>query len=170
MLAGEHSLLWGQTWWDKHTWRAPSGNTINDIHDLSGANIDHFLMMSRICRSLIITPRSWLGRQHVLSKCITFYGENPTSACIPACKLRLGIAMHKRTTLFVEQRERFHLPFVATSCNLLPLRYSPLEIILSFQDAHSVPILVSRPCIRDFDGHGWIRGLRAMNHDRVGSV
>ena len=29
----EHSLLQGQTWWGSHTWRAPSGNTVNDIHD-----------------------------------------------------------------------------------------------------------------------------------------
>ena len=28
-----HSLLSGQTWWGPHTWRDPSGNTINDIHD-----------------------------------------------------------------------------------------------------------------------------------------
>jgi len=30
-------LLWGQTQWDKCKWRAPSGKTINDIHDHSGA-------------------------------------------------------------------------------------------------------------------------------------
>ena len=29
----QHSLLSGQTWWGPHTWRDPSGNTINDIHD-----------------------------------------------------------------------------------------------------------------------------------------
>ena len=29
----QHSLLSGQTWWGPHTWRNPSGNTINDIHD-----------------------------------------------------------------------------------------------------------------------------------------
>ena len=29
----QHLLLSGQTWWGSHTWRAPSGNTINDIHD-----------------------------------------------------------------------------------------------------------------------------------------
>jgi len=30
-----HSLIGGQTWWGKHTWRAPSGNcnTVNDIHN-----------------------------------------------------------------------------------------------------------------------------------------
>ena len=28
-----HSLLSGQTWWGPHTWRDPSGNTVNDIHD-----------------------------------------------------------------------------------------------------------------------------------------
>ena len=42
----------------------------------------------------------------------TFYGEYPTSARIPVCKLCLGIAMHERTALFVEQRECFQLPFV----------------------------------------------------------
>ena len=29
----QHSLLSGQTWWGSHTWKAPCGNTINDIHD-----------------------------------------------------------------------------------------------------------------------------------------
>ena len=29
----QHSLLGGQTWWGSHTWRDPSGNTVNDIHD-----------------------------------------------------------------------------------------------------------------------------------------
>ena len=29
----QHSLLSGQTWWGSHTWRAPSGNTVNDFHD-----------------------------------------------------------------------------------------------------------------------------------------
>ena len=29
----QHSLLSGQTWWGPHTWRDPSGNTVNDIHD-----------------------------------------------------------------------------------------------------------------------------------------
>ena len=29
----QHSLLSGQTWWGRHTWRDPSGNTVNDIHD-----------------------------------------------------------------------------------------------------------------------------------------
>ena len=29
----QHPLLSGQTWWGPHTWRDPSGNTINDIHD-----------------------------------------------------------------------------------------------------------------------------------------
>ena len=29
----QHSLLSGHTWWGLHTWRAPSGNTVNDIHD-----------------------------------------------------------------------------------------------------------------------------------------
>ena len=115
------------------------------------------------------TPRIIPGGQRAV-KCIAFYGKNPTSASISACKLRLGIATHERTALFVEQRERFHLPFVATSCDLPSWRYSLLEITLSFRNAQSVPILVCRPCIRDFDGHGWIRGLRAMNHDRVVSV
>ena len=32
----QRSLLWGQTWWDKYTWWAPSSNTINDIHDHPG--------------------------------------------------------------------------------------------------------------------------------------
>ena len=29
----QHSLLSGQTWWGPHTWRDPSGNIVNDIHD-----------------------------------------------------------------------------------------------------------------------------------------
>jgi len=112
--------------------------------------MDHFPVTSRIRGSLIITP--WImpgGAAHAI-KCITFYGENPTSARISSCKLRLGIATHERTALFVGQRERFHLPFVATSCDLPSPRYSLLEITVSFQNAQSVPILVSRPCIRDF--------------------
>jgi len=66
-------------------------------------------------------------------KCITFNGENPTSACIHACKLRLGIAMREGLALFVKQRECFQLPFVASPCNLPSLRYSLLEITLSFR-------------------------------------
>ena len=33
VLLSQALLLWGQTWWDECTWRSPSGNTINDIHD-----------------------------------------------------------------------------------------------------------------------------------------
>ena len=29
----QHLLFWDQTWWGKHTWGAPSGNTFNNIHD-----------------------------------------------------------------------------------------------------------------------------------------
>ena len=29
----QHSFLSGQIWWGLHTWRDPSGNTVNDIHD-----------------------------------------------------------------------------------------------------------------------------------------
>ena len=29
----QHLLLSGQTWWGPHTWRDPSGNTVNDVHD-----------------------------------------------------------------------------------------------------------------------------------------
>ena len=32
-LLPQHSLLSGQTWRGPHTWRDPSGNTVNDIHD-----------------------------------------------------------------------------------------------------------------------------------------
>ena len=88
-------------------------------------------------------------------KCLTFYGENPTSTCIPACKLRLEIATHERTALFVEQRECFHLPFVTTSCDLPSWRYSRLEITLSFHNAQSVPLLVSRLLYKD-SGQSWL--------------
>ena len=54
-------------------------------------------------------------------------------------------AMHVKPALFVEQREHFHLPFVASPYNLPSWRYSLLEITLSFQNAQSVPLLVSRP-------------------------
>ena len=54
--------------------------------------IDRFPTTSRICGSLIITPQIIPGGAERTSKCIMFYGENPTSARIPACKLRLGIA------------------------------------------------------------------------------
>ena len=43
---------------------------------------------------------------------ITLFGENPTSAPIPACKICQGIATHERTAMFVDQRERFQLPFL----------------------------------------------------------
>jgi len=114
------------------------------------AIIDRFPMTSRIHGSLIITPWIIPGGSERTSKCITFYGENPTSTRIPAWKRHLGIAMCERTALFVEQRECFHLPFVTTSCDLPSQRYSLLEITLSFQNAQSVPILVSRPCTRNF--------------------
>ena len=78
-------------------------------------------------------------------KCITFNGENPTSACIHACKLSLGLAMRDRPAVFVQQRECFQLPFIASPCNLPSLRYSLLEITLSFQNAQFVSLLVSRP-------------------------
>ena len=71
--------------------------------------------------------------------------ENPTSTRIPARKLRLGIATRERPALFVEQRERFHLLFVASPYDLPSWRYSLLEITLSFQNAQSVPLLMSRP-------------------------
>jgi len=60
-------------------------------------------------------------------------------------KLRLGIATRERLALLVEQRERFQLPFVAPPCDFPSWRYSLLEITLSFQNAQSVPLLVSRP-------------------------
>ena len=97
--------------------------------------MDHFPLTSRIRGSLIITPRIMPGGAARAVKCIAFYGKNPASANIPACKLRLGMATHERTALFVEQRERFHLPFVATSCDLPSLRYSLLEITHSFRNA-----------------------------------
>ena len=100
-------------------------------------------MTSRIRGSLIITPRIMPGGgSNALSNVLHSMGKTR--------KLRLGIATHERTALFVEQRERFHLPFAATSCDLPSPRYSLLEITLSFRKAQSVPILVSRPCIRDF--------------------
>ena len=80
--------------------------------------MDHFPLTSRIRGSLIITPRIMRGGAARGVKCIAFYGKNPTSASIPVCKLRLGMATHERTALFVEQRERFHLPFVATSSDI----------------------------------------------------
>ena len=98
----------------------------------------------------LLLRASCLGGQHALSNVLHSMGKYPTSASIPACKLHLGIATHERIALFVEQRERFHLPFVATLCDLPSPRYSLLEITLSFWNAQSVPILVSRPCIRDF--------------------
>ena len=68
------------------------------------------------------------GRQHVLQM-YYILGENPTSACIPACKLHLGIAMHERTALFVEQASTIY-------CNLMQpslTEISLLEITLSFK-------------------------------------
>ena len=35
----QHLLLSGQTWWGPHTWRDPSGNTVNDIHDPTSSAI-----------------------------------------------------------------------------------------------------------------------------------
>ena len=88
------------------------------------SRMDHFPVTSSIRGSLIYTmDRAWGGATHAV-QCITFYGENPASARIPACKPRLGIATHEGIALFVEQRERFHLPFVATSCDLPSPRYA----------------------------------------------
>jgi len=39
-------------------------------------------------------------------KCIAFYGENPTSARIPACKLCLGIAIGKWLVALKRQYQR----------------------------------------------------------------
>ena len=86
----------------------------------------------------------YLGGQHALQMYYILWG-NPTSARIPACKLYLGIATHERTARVVDQRERFQLLFVASLCNLPSWKYSLLEITLSFQNAQSVPLLVSRP-------------------------
>jgi len=106
-------------------------------------------MTSRIRRGLIITPQIIPGGQHALQMyCILWW--NSTSARIPVSKLCLRIATHERKALFVDQRERFQLQFVASLCNLPSWRYSLLEITLSFWNAQSVPILVSRPCIGDF--------------------
>jgi len=53
--------------------------------------------------------------------------------------------MRERPVLLVDQRECFQLPFVAPPCDLPSRRYSLLEITLSFQNAQSVLLLVSRP-------------------------
>jgi len=81
---------------------------------------------------------TWGGNHALLMYYVQW--ENPTSARIPACKLRLGIATRERPALFVEQRERFHLPFVASPYDLPSWRYSLLKITLSFQNAQSVPL------------------------------
>jgi len=84
----------------------PSCADTDDLKAIPGLRsgaMDHFPVMSHIRISLIITR--WImpggGQAHTV-KCIMFYGENPTSAHIPACKLRLEIATHGRTALFVE--------------------------------------------------------------------
>ena len=46
--------------------------------------------------------------------------------------------MREKPALFVEQRECFQLPLVASSCDLPSWRCSLLEITLSFQSAQSV--------------------------------
>jgi len=86
----------------------------------------------------LLLHRSCLGPVRGSTHCQMYYvlWENPTSTHIPVCKLCLEIATHERTALFVEQRECFHLPFVATSCDLPSPRYSLLEITLSLQNAH----------------------------------
>jgi len=92
---------------------------------------------------------AWGGSTRCQMYCVLWEKHNQRKhSC--ARKLRLGIATHERTALFVEQRERFHLLLVATSCDLSSPRYSLLGITLSFRNAQFVPILVSRPCIRDF--------------------
>ena len=63
--------------------------------------------------------------------------------------------------------------FIAVCCDLVRPSLSkiqPVGIALSFQNTQSVPILVSRPCKRDFWWSWLVRGLRAMNHGRVSSV
>ena len=76
-------LLWGQTWWDKCTWRAPSGNTINDIHDHLGAKksgskwtLDWFS-----CRT---SPQLGLdlssGTSHTIS--VHLFIKDPSAKCL----------------------------------------------------------------------------------------
>ena len=78
----------------------------------------------------------------------------------------------ERPALLVEQRECFRLPFIAPPCDLPSWRYNLLEITLSFQNAQSVPLLVSRPLYKGgiLVSHGWITGLRAMSHGHGGSI
>ena len=95
-------------------------------------------------------------------------GKTQPAQTIPACELRLGIATRERPALLVEQGEHFQLPFVASPYGLPSWRYSLLEITLSFQNAHSVPILVSRPCTRDFWWSWLDKGTQS--HSGVGSV
>jgi len=126
----------------------PQKSTFPVIHSTIPVHpaIDRFPMMSCIRGSLIITPRIIPrgGGAACTSNTLRSMGK-PNQRTLPACKLCLGIAICERPALLVEQRECFQLLFDASLCNLPSWRYSQLEITLSFQNAQSMPLLVSRP-------------------------
>jgi len=71
------SLLWSQTLWDKHTWRAPSGNTANDIHDHRSQAIGS--QTGLILKQDL--PKTWTGSDqymvhHTPSMCIFSWRHN----------------------------------------------------------------------------------------------
>jgi len=101
------------------------------------------------------TDHTWRmgGRAEQCFKCIALYGENPTSAHIPACNAACEIATCEEPSPFVEQRKHFQLPFVASPCDFPSPRYSQMKITLLFDNTGPAPIvdfLISRPLHKGF--------------------
>jgi len=74
--------FWDQTWWDKCTWRAPSSNTINDIHDhpgtkQSGVKVDIRLILMQDL------PSTWTGSEQrdITHHQSAWFLEDPSSKC-----------------------------------------------------------------------------------------
>ena len=115
-------------------------------------------MTSRVCGSSIITPQNIHGRATNRVKCIMLYGENPTYTCISARNSTYEIATCQVLSLFVEQRENFQLPHVASLCNILSLRYRLLKLTHSFKNAQSLLIVLFWQAdyyLRDFE-ESWL--------------
>jgi len=108
---------------------------------------------------------SYLGGGSMWFKCIAFYGENLTSAHIFLC-----VTLPRNSHAFCGAKRAFS---AAICCIFVQPSLSKIQPVGNhpFLNAQSVPIFwwVDH-CIRNFVSHGQIRGLRAMNEGRVGSI
>ena len=100
----QHSLLSGHTWWGPHTWRDPSGNTVNDIHDPAiggqkwmsagfSPSISLNLDQNLILHHQFVFLRPWVGSMNIIRTKKKILGsmnlikikKTPMTGSPPAC-------------------------------------------------------------------------------------